>query len=113
MKKNEKSSGFAVISTLFLLLFIAELFFCTWCRVECRDFHYEIRRQEAERERLLKDRNRLNVEIERLKSPERIGADCQGETRAATAEFRAGDCACHENRETKYRQKKGAGKKAG
>ena len=73
MKKNKKSSGFAVIATLFLLLFIAELFFCTWCRVECRDLNYEIRRQEAERERLLKDQNRLNVEIERLKSPERIG----------------------------------------
>ena len=68
--KNNKIAG---ILTIIMALFLADLFFCTWCRVQSRYYRYEINRKKAEQENLTKLQRSFRVEIERLKSPERIG----------------------------------------
>jgi cell division protein FtsL len=62
-------TGLWIILMVFLF---AEALLYAWCRVQCVNTGYgidhEMRRQEA----LLKQRNTLNIEMARLKSPERI-----------------------------------------
>jgi len=55
-----------------LLFLIAELFFYTWCRVQCVRTGYEISKENTEHRRLLMLQKNLKIEIARLKSPERI-----------------------------------------
>jgi cell division protein FtsL len=57
---------------LFLALFIMELFFYTWCRVQCIGVGYKISHELDQQKQLLTLQSRLKVETERLKSPERI-----------------------------------------
>lgn len=56
----------------FLSLFIAQLLFYTWCRVQCVQVGYEITQETEKYRRLLRIQNNLTIEISRLKSPERI-----------------------------------------
>ncbi|WP_419660307.1 cell division protein FtsL [Desulfosarcina variabilis] len=64
-------TGLWIILMVFLF---AEALLYAWCRVQCVNAGYgidhEMRRQEA----LLKQCNSLNIEMARLKSPERIEA---------------------------------------
>jgi len=53
-------------------LFIAELLFYTWCRVQSIQVRYEISELAADRERTLKLQDNLKIELARLKSPQRI-----------------------------------------
>jgi len=53
------------------LLFIQALFYA-WCRMQCVDAGYGIDRETRRRQVLIKERNTLNIELARLKSPERI-----------------------------------------
>ena len=53
-------------------LFIAELLFYTWCRVQSIQVRYEISELAADRERMLKLQDNLKIELARLKSPQRI-----------------------------------------
>jgi cell division protein FtsL len=57
---------------LLLALFIMELFFYTWCRVQCIGIGYKISHELNQQKQLLMLQSRLKVETERLKSPERI-----------------------------------------
>ncbi len=57
---------------VFLLIFIAQLLVYTWCRVQCINVGYEISRETDNRQQLLAIQNRLKIELERLRSPERI-----------------------------------------
>ena len=53
-------------------IFIGELFFYTWCRVQCVNHGYLISKA-VEDQRAIKDHNnKLEIELARLKTPERI-----------------------------------------
>jgi cell division protein FtsL len=56
---------------LMALFFLHGLFY-VWCRVQCTNIGYAIERETSRHETLLKVRSTLNIELARLKSPERI-----------------------------------------
>jgi cell division protein FtsL len=72
-KKKTKSNKTAGILTIVMALFLVELFFCTWCRVQSRYYRYEINKKKAEQEELIRVQRSFRVEIERLKAPDRLG----------------------------------------
>jgi cell division protein FtsL len=55
-----------------MALFIVELFFYTWCRVQYTGTGYEISRARETRSELNTQQRSLKIELERLKSPDRI-----------------------------------------
>jgi cell division protein FtsL len=55
-----------------LLVLIGELFFFTWCRIQCRVVGYEISQEKVDYEKIIALQKKLKVELARLKSPERI-----------------------------------------
>jgi cell division protein FtsL len=57
---------------LIMSLFILELFFYTWCRVQNVRFGYEISNEMSHQKKLVVYQNNLKIELARLKSPERI-----------------------------------------
>ncbi len=73
-KKKQYTPGRKSVPVWILLiaLFIGELFFYTWCRVQCVNTGYEISEEAKKYARLRGINRNLNVEHERLKSPERI-----------------------------------------
>lgn len=74
-KKRERKKGAIGAMTLGLLLmgiFIGELLFSTWCRVECAQVRSEISGLNEKRDRLMAVQKELQLERARLKSPERL-----------------------------------------
>jgi cell division protein FtsL len=71
-KINRKIPSRMGLSMLLLALFIMELFFYTWCRVQYIGTGYKISHELNQQKQLLTLQSRLKVETERLKSPERI-----------------------------------------
>jgi cell division protein FtsL len=71
-KINRKIPRRMGLSILLLALFIMELFFYTWCRVQYIGIGYKISHELNQQKQLLMLQSRLKVETERLKSPERI-----------------------------------------
>jgi cell division protein FtsL len=60
---------------IMLMAFLfAETLLYAWCRVQCVNAGYAIDREMRRQEALLEQRNTLNIELARLKSPERIEA---------------------------------------
>ena len=57
---------------LILSLFIGELFFYTWCRVQCVQVGIAISSQRRKHQELVTLQNSLKIELARLKSPEMI-----------------------------------------
>jgi len=55
-----------------MTLFILELFFYTWCRVQTVRLGYEISSEMNQQQKLISYQNNLKIELARLKSPERI-----------------------------------------
>ncbi len=55
-----------------MFIFILELFFYTWCRVQNVQSGYEISREAHNNKQLLVYQNSLRIELARLKSPDRI-----------------------------------------
>ena len=55
-----------------MLLFFVQALFYAWCRVQCVNAGYGIDREQRRRQALIKERNTLNIEMARLKSPDRI-----------------------------------------
>jgi len=55
-----------------MFIFIAELLFYTWCRVQNVQHGYEISRETHNQKQLLVYQNSLKIELARLKSPDRI-----------------------------------------
>ncbi|MCP3954645.1 MAG: hypothetical protein GY697_20860 [Desulfobacterales bacterium] len=53
---------------------IGELFFSTWCRVQCTRTGYEITAVTSQNRKLFTLQRNLRIELERLKSPKRIEA---------------------------------------
>jgi cell division protein FtsL len=71
---KEQKSNLLGIWIVLLILFIAELLFYTWCRVQCTRLGYEMTKDvEANRKQMVLQ-NSLVLELARLKSPERISA---------------------------------------
>lgn len=68
---KKKHTGLWIILMVFLF---AEALLYAWCRVQCVNAGYGIDREMRKQEVLLKQRNTLNIEMARLKSPERIEA---------------------------------------
>jgi cell division protein FtsL len=56
----------------FMGLFIAELLFYTWSRVQCVQIRYEISDITANQKRLERLQDNLKIELARLKAPQRI-----------------------------------------
>ncbi len=71
-KINKKIRRCMGLSMLLLTLFILELFFYTWFRVQCINTGYKISHELDQQKQLLMLQGRLKIETERLKSPERI-----------------------------------------
>ncbi|MDM8539653.1 hypothetical protein QUF90_01060 [Desulfococcaceae bacterium HSG9] len=73
--KKVKSTNFktTLIWTIIVSVLFAELFVYTWCRVQCTAIGYEIATVSDNYQELTALKNRLNIELETLKSPERIG----------------------------------------
>jgi cell division protein FtsL len=53
-------------------LFIAELLFYTWSRVQCVQIRYEISEITANQKQLERLQDNLKIELARLKAPQRI-----------------------------------------
>jgi cell division protein FtsL len=61
-----------VILVIFMTIFIGELLFFTWCRVQSIGTGYEISKETQRHQDLINFQNNLKIELARLKSPERI-----------------------------------------
>jgi cell division protein FtsL len=72
MLKNTHKPNATVILIIFMTIFLAELLFFTWCRVQSIGTGYEISRETQRHQDLINFQNKLKVELARLKSPERI-----------------------------------------
>jgi cell division protein FtsL len=77
MKKNRKKPKRRnpKVTAAFLCLmfvFIAELLFYTWCRVQSVRTKYEITEQQSRTQQLLAMQDNLKIEFARLSSPSRI-----------------------------------------
>jgi len=71
-KRKTRNPKMLAAYLLFMGLFIAELLFYTWCRVQSIQVRYEISALAADQERMLKLQDNLKIELARLKSPQRI-----------------------------------------
>ena len=71
VRKNPKTRLTGVWLAI-LLLFLGELFFYTWCRVNNVRIGYEVAAEIETRGNLVAYQNNLKIELARLKSPERI-----------------------------------------
>ena len=70
--KDSQKLKYTGLWMLVLVLFMGELFFYTWCRVNNVRYGYEVAVKTDEKNQLLAFQNNLKIELERLKSPERI-----------------------------------------
>ena len=70
--KNIRKPNATVILIIFMTIFLTELLFFTWCRVQTIGAGYEISRETQRHQDLINFQNNLKVELARLKSPERI-----------------------------------------
>ena len=68
-KQGPKQIG---IWIFFMVIFIIELLFYTWSRVQCIQLGYELSTAANKKNDLLLLRNNLKIEIAHLKSPKRI-----------------------------------------
>ena len=74
-KKKTRKQRNPIVTTIFLclmLVFIAELLFYTWCRVQSVRIKYEITEQTSRIRQQSAMQDNLKIEFARLKSPSRI-----------------------------------------
>jgi cell division protein FtsL len=70
---NRRLKGWtAAIWVAMLSLFIGELLFYTWCRVQCVQAGYAIANESRKQQELRAFQNSLKIELARLKAPENI-----------------------------------------
>ncbi len=81
LNQSENILKFKTMSIWILLMaiFISQLLFYTWCRVQCVNVGYEITKETGNHRSLITTQNNLKIEISRLKSPERIAAIAKNE----------------------------------
>jgi hypothetical protein len=74
-KKNRKESRRKPMAGLWfalLAIFLGELLFYTWCRVQCVRLGYDIAAETTRHERLTSLQSTLKTELARLKTPRRL-----------------------------------------
>jgi cell division protein FtsL len=71
-KKKTRNPKALAAGLVFMGLFMAELLFYTWCRVQSVQVRYEISEMTAKQEQLITFQDNLKIELARLKSPQRI-----------------------------------------
>ena len=71
-RKKNRLPGSLGIWLLFLAIFMAELLFYTWCRVQCVESGYRISEAKENGRQLKVAQKNLKVELAGLKSPARI-----------------------------------------
>ena len=73
-KKARGKSGAKMTGVWICLMaaFIVEMFFYTWCRVQCTNLGYRISNLNVAQAKILERRKNLKLELARLKSPARI-----------------------------------------
>ena len=82
MKNNKKVNPFIttrviVISTVFMLLFIAGVFIRTWLAVQCTRTSSEIVVAISEQQKLQHIHKNLKIELARLQSPQALGKEAR------------------------------------
>ncbi len=71
-KKPMSLARMTAVGVACLLIFIGQMLFYTWCRVQCVAIGYEISAETERNRELTTLQNNLKIELARLKSPERI-----------------------------------------
>jgi cell division protein FtsL len=71
-QNNTQGPKIIGIWIFFMVIFIIELLFYTWSRVQCVQLGYELSEAAGKQNDLLLLRNNLKIEIAHLKSPKRI-----------------------------------------
>ena len=71
MKKRQRMR-FTGVWFAILFMFLGELFFYTWCRVNTIRLGYEVAAESERKGELQTYQSNLKIELARLKSPERI-----------------------------------------
>ncbi len=73
-RKKTKTTGRRLtgVWALVLALFMVELLFYTWCRVQCVQVGISISAERNRQQELGDRQNSLKIELARLKAPERI-----------------------------------------
>ena len=71
-KRPERKAGLTGIWMVLMSVFILELLFYTWCRVQNVNYGYEISKETQNQHQLTAYQNNLKIELARLKSPDRI-----------------------------------------
>ena len=71
-QNNNSGSRISGIWIVLMVVFIAELFLYTWCRVNCIGVGYEISKATQKQQELIALQNNLKIELASLKSPERL-----------------------------------------
>lgn len=71
-KRSAQTSKALSMGMIVMAVFITELFFYTWCRVQCTGLGYEIRRTEQQHQKLGSIKSNFKIELARLRSPDRI-----------------------------------------
>ena len=73
MAKNRKTGKSMTVKWLFVIfIFIAQLFFYTWSRVQCIKTGYEIMDEAKNCKKLINMQKNLKLELASLKSQERL-----------------------------------------
>lgn len=70
--KKNRSKKIVGIWLVLMFLFMTELFFYAWCRVQYIQEGYDITKANAQQDKLLALQQNLKIELARLKSPQRI-----------------------------------------
>ena len=71
-RRKKRNPKLISVYLLLMVVFIAELLFYTWCRVQYVRTKYEIEEQTARARQLSAMQDNLKIELARLKSPRRI-----------------------------------------
>ncbi len=71
-KRTKRNPKLLLAYLLLLVVFIGELLFITWCRIQSRKIATDIIARTAETARLTDEQDKLKIELARLKSPRRI-----------------------------------------
>jgi len=71
-KRPERKVKLTGVWMILMSVFIMELLFYTWCRVQNVNYGYEISNETQAQRQLTAYQNNLKIELARLKSPDRI-----------------------------------------
>jgi len=67
-----------------MMVFMGQLLCYAWCRIQCINIGYEIQHQMNEYDQLILLQNTLKIELERLRSPDRIARIARNQLQMVT-----------------------------